>query len=65
MRRRSEGRYLLRGAFATTLGSMWLLVAKQVIQPSPTLFVAVFCVLFGLEMIAIGMLRERIRRYEP
>jgi hypothetical protein len=58
----SGGRYLIRGCFAATLGVLWLFAAKQVVPLSPQMFVAVFSIAMGAEMVGIGLLRERARR---
>ncbi len=60
-RRASRGKYLLRGFFATTVGIMWLLSAKQVAPISPQLWIGIFCMAFGAEIVAISLLRERLR----
>jgi hypothetical protein len=59
---RNGGRYLLRGFFATTLGAMWLVAARQPVPLSPTVFTAVFCMVVGAEMIGVSLIRERVRR---
>jgi len=41
---------------------MWLAAAKQLVQLRPGPFVAVFCMAFGIEMVAIGLIRERAGR---
>jgi len=58
-------KYLLRGFFATTLGLMWLAAAKQLVEFRPGPYIAVFCMAFGAEMVAIGLIRERARRSLP
>ncbi len=58
----SSGRYLIRGFFATTLGIMWLMTARQITEISPALFVAILSMAVGAEMVGVGLLRERIKR---
>lgn len=59
---RKTGKYLIRGFFTTTLGMMWLISAKQLIPISPALWIAIFCMALGAEMVGIGLLRERAKR---
>ncbi len=59
---RKAGRYLIRGFFATTLGVLWLTAAKGFTALTPSLFIALFCILFGAEMAVISFLRERAGR---
>lgn len=59
---RKAGRYLIRGFFAATLGLLWLAAAKGAGALTPSLFIALFCIIFGAEMVVIGFLRERARR---
>jgi len=58
---RRGGKYLIRGCFATTLGIMWLISAKGILTISPALWLAMFSMAFGLEMVGVGLLRERYR----
>jgi uncharacterized membrane protein HdeD (DUF308 family) len=58
---RKAGRYLIRGFFAATLGLLWLAAAKGFAALTPSLFIALFCIIFGAEMIVISSLRERAR----
>ena len=59
---RKAGRYLIRGFFAATLGILWIVAAKGSIPLAPTLFIALFSIAFGAEMVVISLLRERSRR---
>jgi uncharacterized membrane protein HdeD (DUF308 family) len=59
---RKAGRYLIRGFFAATLGLLWLAAAKGVGALTPSLFIALFSIVFGVEMVLISLLRERARR---
>lgn len=56
------GRYLIRGFFATTLGIMWLIAAKQIAPLTPDLFIAILSMALGAEMVGISLVRERARR---
>jgi hypothetical protein len=58
----SGGKYLIRGFFATTLGILGLVAARGILPLSPALFIAVFSMVFGVEMAGISLLRERARR---
>ena len=56
------GKYLIRGFFATTLGILWLVAARGILPLSPAPFIAVFSMLFGIEVVGISLFRERARR---
>ena len=56
------GRYLIRGFFAATLGILWLIAARNILPLSPALFIAIFSMAFGIEVVGISLLRERARR---
>ncbi len=62
---RDRGRYLIRASFVLTLGTIWLLDAGQILRFTPALFVALFCMSFGVEVVGISMVRERTRRSPP
>lgn len=59
------GKYLIRGMFATTLGAMWLISARNLVSISPQLWIAIFCMAFGLEVVVISLFRERMRGSAP
>jgi hypothetical protein len=62
LRQNSGGKYLIRGFFATTLGILWLVAARGILSLSPAPFIAVFSMVFGIEVVGISIFRERARR---